>query len=139
MIDSNLPRFSQGLQAVLLAVAFLLDARWLVVAVAVVLVAAALAGPRFNLFAYLFKALPVPRGEPEPAAPPRFAQRIGATLLTVSSLVLLTAEPESSTWWALGWGPALVVAVLSALAATTAFCLGCEIYLFFQRARAQQS
>ena len=139
MIDSNLPRFSQGLQAVLLALAFLLDARWLVVAVAVVLVAAALAGPRFNLFAYLFKALPVPRGEPEPAAPPRFAQRIGATLLTVSSLVLLTAEPESSMWWALGWGPALVVAVLSALAATTAFCLGCEIYLFFQRARAQQS
>ena len=139
MIDSNLPRFSQGLQAVLLALAFLLDARWLVVAVAVVLVAAALGGPRFNLFAYLFKALPVPRGEPEPAAPPRFAQRIGATLLTVSSLVLLTAEPESSMWWALGWGPALVVAVLSALAATTAFCLGCEIYLFFQRARAQQS
>ena len=139
MIDSNLPRFSQGLQAVLLALAFLLDVRWLVVAVAVVLVAAALAGPRFNLFAYLFKALPVPRGEPEPAAPPRFAQRIGATLLTVSSLVLLTAEPESSMWWTLGWGPALVVAVLSALAATTAFCLGCEIYLFFQRARAQQS
>jgi hypothetical protein len=138
VIDSNLPRFSQGLQAVLLALAFLLDARWVVVAVAVVLVAAALAGPRFNLFAYLFKALPVPRGEPEPAAPPRFAQRIGATLLTVSSLVLLTAEPESSMWWALGWGPALVVAVLSALAATTAFCLGCEIYLFFQRARAQQ-
>ena len=138
MIDSNLPRFSQGLQAVLLALAFLLDARWLVVAVAVVLVAAALGGPRFNLFAYLFKALPVPRGEPEAAAPPRFAQRIGATLLTVSSVVLLTAEHDSTMWWTLGWGPALVVAVLSALAATTAFCLGCEIYLFFQRARAQQ-
>jgi len=139
MIDSNLPRFSQGLQAVLLAIAFLLDARWIVIAVAVVLLAAAVAGPRFNLFAYLFKALPVPRGEPEPAAPPRFAQRIGATLLVVSSVVLLTAEHDSTAWWALGWGPALVVAVLSALAATTAFCLGCEIYLFFQRARAHQS
>ena len=139
MIDSNLPRFSQGLQAVLLAIAFLLDARWLVIAVAVVLIAAALGGPRFNLFAYLFKALPVPRGEPEPAAPPRFAQRIGATLLAVSSIALLTVEHDSSAWWVLGWGPALMVAVLSALAATTAFCLGCEIYLFFQRARAHQS
>lgn len=139
MIDSNLPRFSQGLQAVLLALAFLLDARWIVVAVGVVLLAAALGGPSFNLFAYLFKALPVPRGEPEPAAPPRFAQRIGATLLVVSSVALLTAEHDSTTWWVLGWGPALVVAVLSALAATTAFCLGCEIYLFFQRARAHQS
>lgn len=139
MIDSNLPRFSQGLQAVLLGIAFLLDSRWLVVAVAVVLVAAALGGPRFNVFAYLFKALPVPRGEPEPAAPPRFAQRIGATLLAVSVVVLFTAERGSTTWWVFGWGPALLVAVLSALAATTAFCLGCEIYLFFQRARAQRA
>lgn len=121
MIDSRLPRFAQGTQAALLALAFLLDVRWLVAILALVLVAAAVGGPRWNLFAYLYRALPIAPGEMERAAPSRFAQTLGAGFLTLSSIVLFAAERETTTWWAIGWGPALLVAALAGLAASTAF------------------
>ena len=119
MIDSHLPRFSQGIQAVLLALAFLLDQPWVVVVVGAILVAAALGGPKVNVLAYAYKALPIPRGEMEAAAPPRFAQTLGAVFLTIGSVALYTAPGQTTTWWVLGWGPALLVLVLSGLAATT--------------------
>ena len=121
MVDSNLPRFSQGLQALLLALAFVIDVRWLVPILAAILVAAVLGGPRWNAFAYLYKAAPIPAGAPEPAAPPRFAQTLGAVFLTVSSVGLFASSPETGPWWTFGWGPALLVAVLAGLAATTSF------------------
>jgi hypothetical protein len=121
VVDSNLPRFSQALQALLLALAFVIDARWLVPILAVILVAAVLGGPRWNALAYLYRSLPIPAGEPEPAAPPRFAQTLGAVFLTIGSIALFAATPETGPWWALGWGPALLVAVLSGLAATASF------------------
>lgn len=122
MVDSHLPRFSQGLQALLLAAAFVIDpisGRWVVVALAAILCAAALGGPRWNLFAYVYRALPIPRGEPEPAAPPRFAQAVGAVFLTIASVVLFAASIEATGWWIGGWGPALLVTLLAGLAATT--------------------
>jgi hypothetical protein len=122
MVDSHLPRFSQGLQALLLAVAFLVDpisGRWVVVALAVILGLAAVGGPRLNLFAYVYRAVPVPRGEPEPAAPPRFAQTLGTVFLAVASVMLFASTIETLGWWIGGWGPALLVALLAALAATT--------------------
>lgn len=121
VIDSNLPRFSQGLQAVVLALAFLLDWGLAVPIVGVVLLAAVAGGPRYNLLARLYRALPIPRGEPEPAAPPRFAQALGTTFLAIGTAGLFIADPETTSWWVLGWGPALAVAVLSGLAATTSF------------------
>lgn len=121
MIDSRLPRFSQAVQAAALALAFLLDLRAVVPVLAAILVAAVLGGPRFNLLAYLYRALPIPPGELEPSAPPRFAQAIGAVFLTTSAVTLYTAPADSTVWWVLGWGPALTVAVLAALAAGAAF------------------
>ena len=121
VIDSNLPRFSQGLQAVVLALAFLLDVRPVVPILGLVLLAAVVGGSRYNLLARLYRALPIPRGEPEPAAPPRFAQTLGVTFLAIGTAGLYAAEAESPGWWLLGWGPALVVAVLSGVAATTSF------------------
>jgi Domain of unknown function (DUF4395) len=121
MVDSHLPRFSQGVQAALLALAFLLDWRVVVPIVGVVLLAAVLGGPRVNLFAHLYRRLPLPRGEPEPAAPPRFAQTLGTIFLAVGTAGLYVAESESAAWWLLGWGPALAVAVLAGVAATTSF------------------
>ncbi len=106
---------------------------------ALILGAAALGGPRFNLFAYIYRALPIPRGEPEAAAPPRFAQTLGTIFLTVGTLFLYTAEPETTTWWVLGWGPALLVAALAGLAATTGLCVGCEFYLWMGRVRASKA
>jgi hypothetical protein len=121
VIDSNLPRFSQGVQAVVLALAFLLDWRIAVPILGAVLLAAVAGGPRYNLLARLYRAFPIPRGEPEPAAPPRFAQTLGVTFLVIGSIGLFTAEPETTAWWVVGWGPALVVALLSGVAATSSF------------------
>lgn len=121
MIDSRIPRFSQGLQAVALAIAFVLDVRVVVVIVAGILILAALGGPKANLLARLYRMLPLPPGELEPAAPPRFAQTLGAVFLTVGSIALYSATPETLPWWVVGWGLALLVAVLSSLAATTSF------------------
>ncbi len=121
VVDSHLPRFSQALQAILLAIAFLLEARLVVVALALVLLLASAGGPRWNVFAHLYRALPLPRGEPEPAAPPRFAQTLGAVMLTIASVALFAAPEGTATHALLGWGPALLVAVLAGLAAATAF------------------
>ena len=121
MVDSHLPRFSQGIQAIVLALAFLLDWRVVVPLLGVILLASVTGGPSANLFGYLYRALPIPRGEPEPAAPPRFAQTLGVIFLTLGSIGLYTQEPETSAYWWLGWAPSLLVALLSAIAATTAF------------------
>ena len=137
MIDAHIPRFAQGVQALLLSLAFLLQAAWVVPLLGAILLAAAVGGPRLNLFAHLYRALPLPPGPLEPAAPPRFAQSIGTAFLLTGAIGLYSAAHQSTAWWVLGWGPAIVVAALSALAATTSFCLGCEIYLLMQRARAQ--
>lgn len=135
MVDSHLPRFSQGVQALLLAVAFLIDLEIVVPLMALMLFAAVVGGPRWNLMGYLYRALPIPRGEPEPAAPPRFAQTLGTIFLTVATIGLYTTAIDSTSRLVLGWGPALLVALLAGLAATTGFCLGCEIYLVAARAR----
>ncbi len=121
MIDSRLPRFAQSVQAVVLAVAFLVDLRVVVPVFAVVLTSAYLGGPRWSLFWYLYRALPIPRGEPEPAPPHRFAQGLGAVFLWVASAGLYGARAGTLPWWIIGWGPALAVAALAAVAAATAY------------------
>lgn len=121
MIDSAIPRFSQAVQALALALAFLLEARWVVPALAVLLAAAVVGGPRWNLLAHLYRALPLPSGEPEPAAPPRFAQTLGAVFLVVGSIALFAVEHGTQPYWIVGWGAALMVAMLAGLAAATSF------------------
>ncbi len=121
MIDSRLPRFAQSLQAVASALAFLLDWRAVVPLLALVLTVAYAGGPRWSLFWHLYRALPIPRGEPEPAPPHRFAQGLGAVFLWVATAGLYAARDDTLPWWILGWGPALGVAALAALAATTAY------------------
>ncbi len=119
MTDSHLVRFSQAIQALALVVAFVTGAAAVVPLVALVLTAAALGGPRWNLLAHLYGASPIPAGEPEPSAPPRFAQTLGGAFLWVATLGLFAPEANTMPWWLLGWGPALAVAVLAGLAAST--------------------
>jgi hypothetical protein len=121
MVDSHLPRFSQALQAAILAVAWLATASWVVPLMAVVLFAAVVGGPRYNGLAYLYRALPIPRGEPEPAAPPRFAQTMGVIFLTIGTIGLFATGRGTAPWWVIGWGGALIVALLAAVAAITSF------------------
>jgi len=121
MIDSAIPRFSQAVQAAALAVAFLLEARWVVPVVALVLLAAVVGGPRWNLLGRVYKGLNLAPGEPEPAAPPRFAQILGTVFLGLGTVGLYAADIGTSPYWVIGWGAALIVAALAAVAATTRF------------------
>ncbi|MGH3118383.1 MAG: DUF4395 domain-containing protein [Gaiellales bacterium] len=121
MIDSAIPRFSQAVQAVLLALAFLVEVRWLVPFLTVVLLASVVGGPRWNLLGRAYKALKLPPGELEPAAPPRFAQLLGTVFLAVGTGGLFGAEAGTRPYWWVGWGAALMVAALAGLAATTRF------------------
>ncbi len=121
MIDSAIPRFSQAVQAVLLAVAFRLDGRWVVPVLALVLLVAVVGGPAWNLFGRTYRALKLPPGEPEAAAPPRFAQTLGAVFLGLGTVGLFAADAGTTPYWVIGWGAALAVAVLAGLAATTNF------------------
>ncbi|MDQ3963474.1 MAG: DUF4395 domain-containing protein [Actinomycetota bacterium] len=121
MVDSAIPRFSQAVQAVALAVAYAVDARALVPLLTLVLLLAVLGGPNWNLFGRIYRGLRLPAGEPEPAAPPRFAQTLGAVFLAIATAGLFLAERDTTVYSFIGWGPALAVAVLAGLAATTNF------------------
>lgn len=121
MIDSRIPRFSQAIQAVALAFAFVLEASLVVPVVGGIMLVGLVGGPRWNLFGRIFRLLPIGPGQLEPAGPPRFAQAVGVAFLAASTIGLLTLEAETAAWWAIGWGPALAVMTLAAVAATTSF------------------
>lgn len=127
-IDVNIPRFSQALVATLTGVAFVTQQAWLVAATFVVLALSWLGGRPTSLFTQIYVRLVRPRVDPngpsevEPAAPPRFAQLIGTVFLGAAWLSLALGLD------AVGWGLALVVTALAALAAATRICVGCLVY-----------
>ena len=126
VVDAGIPRFNQGCVAVLTGTAFVVQWWPLVGAVALVLGITWLGGPRYGLFTQIYVRVVRPRRHgdivTEDAAPPRFAQLLGATLLTVAT-VLLASGLESA-----GWILTLVVTALATLAATTRVCVGCRLY-----------
>jgi hypothetical protein len=132
-IDPRGPRFNQAVLAVALLGGFLVDWRVVVPVFAVVLLAGAALGPRYGPFLVLYAKAVRPRlgppAELEDPRPPRFAAAGGAAFLAAATLAFVAGHP------AVGWGLALVVAGLAALAATTGICVGCEIYLLAARRR----
>lgn len=126
-------RFGAGLSAILLVLAFAADLQVMVPIIGVALGIGAAFGPSNSPLSMIYKGLKssilrsVP-ADPEPEAPPRFAQLIGALVLAAATIALYVFEAE-----ALGWGLALVVAVLQALLASTGICVGCEMYLLAKR------
>jgi hypothetical protein len=70
-------------------------------------------------------ALRIGPSELEHEVPPRFAQALGATFLTLGSVLLALGL---APW---GWLPVAAVVALQALLGVTGFCLGCR--LFFLR------
>lgn len=113
--------------AILTGIAFLAQLPQLVAAVAVVLSATYLLGPRFGVFTQIYVRWVRPAVDPTPdefedARPPRFAQLVG-------SIFLLAATAAFALSWSVtGWALTLIVAALAALAATTRICVGCIIY-----------
>ncbi len=133
-IDPRGPRFNQAVLAVALFGGFLADWRPVVPLFAVVLLAGAALGPRYGPFLALFAKVIRPRlGPPrelEDPRPPRFSAALGVVFLAAGTLAFAAGAPG------LGWGLALVVAALAALAAATGIGEGCEMYLLLTRRRA---
>lgn len=138
MVDRFGMRFGAGLSAALLVLAFAVDLQEVVALVALALGMGAVLGPSRSPMSYLYRGLKrsflrsIP-SDPEPAAPPRFAQLLGFLFLVGGSVALLVGLDG------LGWTLALLVAVLQALLATTGLCIGCEMYLVWKRIGARSA
>lgn len=133
LIDARQPRLGQGITGTLLVLNFVLAPK---VPVAIPLLAAvmgfaSLLGPRFNVYAYLFKALKPRFGPPkelEEPWPPRFANLLGFIFLTGGTVAFYGFDSSVAAW-----GLGLLVAALALLAAITGLCVGCEFFVIGRR------
>src|SRR5207244_11493530 len=128
-VDPRGHRFGAGLSLVVLTVAYLANVPILVALIAAALAASALFGTQYSVLGkpwpFVRRALKLSPTEPEHEYPPRFAQALGAVVLTVG-LLLFVAGANVGAWLAVA-----AVAGLQGLLAATGFCLGCR--LFFLR------
>lgn len=136
IVDVRGPRFSATVTTLVLAAAVLTRSVPLLAVQVAVFGVAALAGLRWSPYGNLFRLVKrlVPRVGPppatEPAAGPRFSQLLGF-LFTGAGLTAVLAGQA-----AVGWALVLAVLALSTLLAVTGLCVGCELYVLGQRARA---
>ena len=125
VIDSRAPRFNQATIGALSAVAIATDAWWLLAVLAAQLVVGLTLGRRFCLPCLAYFELVQRRfgeGPLEDARPPRFANLVGAIILTAASACYAAGLDLAGD--TLGG----LVAFLALLAAATGFCTGCEAY-----------
>jgi hypothetical protein len=125
VIDSRAPRFNQVVIGSLALVAVVLGWSWLLGLLALQLAVGLTFGRPYCLpcLAYFELVQPVfGEGRLEDARPPRFANMVGAAVLTVAFLASLAGFATVGA--ALG----VLVAALALLAAATGFCAGCEAY-----------
>ncbi len=132
LVDRSALRVNQAVIIVLLALAFLLDQRWLVVGVGLVMALGTVA-PELALFQRIYRDLLRPAGllkpdlHSEDAASHRFAQGMGAAVLLLAGGALYAGAPV------LGWGLGLTVLVLAAVNLAFGFCAGCFVFFQIQR------
>lgn len=128
-IDPRGQRFGAATSGLTLLVALVLNAWPLAALVATFLALSAALGGRWFPFSrpwpLVRSALRLGPSELEHEMPPRFAQALGATFLSIASVLLALGL---APW---GWLPVGAVIGLQALLAATGFCLGCR--LFFLR------
>ena len=125
VIDSRAPRFNQVVVGLLSAVAVLTGWWWLLGLLALQLVVGLTIGRRYCLpcLAYFELVQPVfGEGPLEDARPPRFANMVGASVLTLAALAYVVGAGT------VGAVLGLLVAGLALLAGATGFCAGCEAY-----------
>jgi hypothetical protein len=125
VIDSRAPRFNQAVVGVVALVAVLTGWWWLLALLALQLALGLTLGRRWCLPCVTYFALVQPRfgeGPLEDSRPPRVANMVGFTVLT------LTSVAYAAGWTIAGAALGLLVAGLALLAATTGFCTGCEAY-----------
>jgi hypothetical protein len=132
VIDRRAPRANQFAIGVLALVA-LLTGWWPILGLlALQLVVGLTLGRRWCLACVAYFELVQPRfgeGPLEDSRSPRFANAMGAVVLTVATVAI------AAGYATLGWALGLLVAALALLAALTGFCTGCEIYRLGARLR----
>jgi len=132
VIDRRAPRANQLAIGVLALVAFVTGWWPILALLALQLVIGLTLGRRWCLACVAYFELVQPRfgeGSLEDSRSPRFANVMGAVVLTTATVAI--AAGYSTLGWALG----LLVAALALLAAVTGFCTGCEIYRLGARLR----
>jgi hypothetical protein len=125
VIDSRAPRFNQVIIGSLALVAVVVGWHWLLGLLALQLVVGLTFGRRYCLPCLAYFELVQPylgEGRLEDSRPPRFANMVGATFLTLAFLSYVTGFD------AVGAVLGVLVAALALLAAATGFCAGCEAY-----------
>jgi hypothetical protein len=133
-VDHTALRVNQALIIVFLTAAFLLDRSWVVVFVAAVMVLGTIT-PALALFQRLYRDVLKPAGllkpdvRAEAAAPHRFAQGMGGSVLVIASIALFAGA------LAVGWALAILVIVLAAVNLFFGFCAGCFVFFQLQRLR----
>jgi hypothetical protein len=125
VIDSRAPRFNQAVVGIVAALA-VVTGWWPLLGLLAAQLAVGLAfGRRFCLPCLAYFELVQPllgEGPLEDARPPRFANVVGAVVLSAATLAYALGAG------ALGFGLGALVAVLALTASATGFCAGCEAY-----------
>jgi hypothetical protein len=125
VIDARAPRFNQ-LVVGSFALLAIVSGWWpLLTLLAAQLAVGLMFGRRYCLPCLAYFELIQPRlgqGELEDSRPPRFANQVGLTFVSLASLAYLVGIPL------LGSVLGGVVAALALLAAATGFCVGCAVY-----------
>lgn len=130
-VDHSALRTNQAGIVLFTVLAFLLDWRWLVALVGLVLLVGT-ADPRLSVFQQVYhrwlkgRLLKPDEREDDPA-PHRFAQGLGGSVLLLASLSLWGG------YGVLGWVLAWLVVVLAAVNLLFGFCAGC--FAFYQLSR----
>jgi hypothetical protein len=125
IVDARAPRFNQVVIGTLALAAVVAGWAWLLALLALQLAIGLTFGRRYCLPCLAYFELVQPlfgEGPLEDARPPRFANMVGATVLTAAFVSYLFGFDL------LGAGLGLLVAALALLAAVTGFCAGCEAY-----------
>src|SRR5512132_2791018 len=132
VVDVRAPRFLQATVGAGAVLALVTGWWWLYGLLALQLIVGLVMGRRWCLPCVAYFELVQPRvgeGRVEDARPPRFANKVGATVLGLAFAAHLAGLDAAGT--ALG----ALVAVLALLAAATGLCVGCELYKLAARLR----
>jgi hypothetical protein len=126
MIDPRGHRFGAGVSSLLLIAAAITNSPWLELVALVSIGVSAAFGLRYSIYGVIWRRIVPLAGlgptEPEHEYPPRFAQVLGSTALTLSLVAFALGLPI------VGWLLALAVAGLQGVLGVTGYCLGCRLY-----------
>jgi hypothetical protein len=129
-VDQRGMRFSAALTLVVLAVALVLENPYLVGFQVLMFALGVGLGPAKSPYGLLYRYVGrkvIKPGEPEPEAPPRFAQGVGLAFTAVALLGYLLG---ATLFGAIMLALALIAAFLNAV---FGLCLGCEAYVLLLR------